>query len=94
MSKGAINEHEGLSFEALKKTFSGRDLFKDKTWLLSPQAFGLSVTEMKEIQALGQACYDFYRALELLYIRSSQGKNLLRNRELLASLVCVVPYRL
>ena len=39
---------------------------------------------MKEIQALGQACYDFYRALELLYVRSSEGKNLLRNRELLA----------
>ena len=84
MSEGVINEHDGLSFEALKKTFSGRDLFKDKTWLLSPQAFGLSATEMKEIQALGQACYDFYRALELLYVRSSEGKNLLRNRELLA----------
>ena len=84
MSEGVINEHEGLSFEALKKTFSGRDLFKDKTWLLSPQAFGLSANEMKEIQALGQACYDFYRALELLYVRSSEGKNLLRNRELLA----------
>ena len=84
MSEGVINEHDGLSFEALKKTFSGRDLFKDKTWLLSPQAFGLSASEMKEIQALGQACYDFYRALELLYVRSSEGKNLLRNRELLA----------
>ena len=52
--------------------------------MLSPQAFGLSSIEMKDIQALGQACYDFYRALELLYVRSSEDKNLLRNRELLA----------
>ena len=84
MNEGRMNEAEGLSFEVLKSTFKERDLFKDKTWLLSPQAFGLSGAELKEIKALGQACYDFYRALELLYVRSSQGKNLLRNRELLA----------
>ena len=84
MNESLKNEGEGLSFEVLKSTFEGQDLFKDKTWLLSPQAFGLSGAELKEIKALGQACYDFYRALELLYVRSSQGKNLLRNRELLA----------
>ena len=76
MSEGVINKHDGLSFEALKRNFRGV-IFKDKTWLLSPQAFGLNASEMKEIQVLGQACYDFYRALELLYVRSSEGKNLL-----------------
>ena len=84
MKEGLTNERDGLSFEVLKSTFEGRDLFKDKTWLLSPQAFGLSGAQMKEVEALGQACYDFYRALELLYVRSAEGKNLLRNRELLA----------
>ena len=84
MNDGVINEMEGLSFDVLKSAFGGQDLFKDKTWLLSPKAFGLSGDQVKEIQALGQACYDFYRALELLYVRSSEGKNLLRNRELVA----------
>ena len=84
MNDGVMNETEGLSFEVLKSTFGEQDLFKDKTWLLSPRAFGLNRTQMKEIEVLGQACYDFYRALELLYVWSSEGKNLLRNRELLA----------
>ena len=55
MNDGVMNETESLSFEVLKSTFGEQDLFKDKTWLLSPRAFGLNRTQMKEIEVLGQA---------------------------------------
>ena len=77
-------KEKGLSFEALKSAFESQDLFENKTWRWSPKAFGISKDQLQQIQDLGQACYDFYRALELLYLRSKEGKNLLRNRELIA----------
>jgi hypothetical protein len=64
--------------------FSDQSLFENKTWLYSPEAFPLSSAQLKQIEQIGQACYDFYRALETLYIRSAEGKNLLRNRSLKA----------
>ena len=80
-------EQSGLTFEHLRKSFGQQDLFKDKTWLCSPQAFPISRQQLRVIEALGGASYEFYRALELLYERSYQGKNLLRNRKLQASWV-------
>jgi len=77
-------KEKGLSFEALKSAFESQDLFENKTWRWSPKAFGVSKDQLQQIQDLGQACYDFYRALELLYLRSKDGKNLLRNRKLIA----------
>ena len=75
---------EGLSYEGALQAFSDQSLFENKTWRYSPQAFALSPRQVAEIKKIGQACYDFYRAQEMLYIRSATGKNLLRNRELLA----------
>ena len=46
-----------------------------------------SSRQVAEIRKIGQACYDFYRALETLYLRSVEGKNLLRNRDLVADWV-------
>ncbi|MFP4069170.1 MAG: hypothetical protein ACOCVJ_00720 [Verrucomicrobiota bacterium] len=75
---------EGLSYEAARQAFSDQSLFENKTWRYSPQAYGLSAPQVKTIRQIGQACYDFYRAQETLYLRSVEGKNLLRNRELFA----------
>ena len=74
----------GLSYESALQAFSDQSLFENKTWRYSPQAFALTRRQVAEIRKIGQACYDFYRAQETLYIRSAEGKNLLRNRELTA----------
>lgn len=82
MSKAAPSP--GLTYEAAQSAFSDQSLFEDKTWRYSPRAFPLSSRQVNEIKNIGKACYDFYRALETLYLRSVENKNLLRNRDLLA----------
>lgn len=79
-----INSTSGLSYEAAIQAFSDQSLFENKTWRYSPEAFSLSAAQVDEIRLIGQACYDFYRAQEALYLKSVEGKNLLRNRELKA----------
>jgi hypothetical protein len=74
----------GLSYADALQAFSDQSLFENKTWRYSPEAFPLTTAQVKEIRLIGQACYDFYRAQEVLYLRSVEGKNLLRNRELKA----------
>jgi len=73
-----------LSYEAAQQAFSDQSLFENKTWRYSPQAFPLTAKQVSEILKIGQACYDFHRSLETLYLRSVEGKNLLRNRDLVA----------
>lgn len=75
---------EERTFENLKKVFSEQSLFEDKTWRISPEAWPLTDREVDEIEKIGQACLEFYRASELLYTRSHEGKNLLRNAGLKA----------
>jgi hypothetical protein len=72
----------GLTFEGLKQAFAGQALFEDKTWRISPEAWPLTQKQVKEVEQIGQACLEFYRASELLYMRSWEGKNILRNAEL------------
>ncbi|WP_269522504.1 hypothetical protein [Coraliomargarita parva] len=79
-----IDSPDGLSYEAALQAFSDQSLFENKTWRYSPQAFPLNSSQVKQVRQIGQACYDFYRAQETLYLRSVEGKNLLRNRELVA----------
>lgn len=74
----------GLTYETLRDAFSAQNLFEDKTWRISPEAWTLSEREMRTVEEVGQACLEFYRASELLYMRSREGKNLLRNAELTA----------
>ena len=78
------NSTNGLSYADAQQAFSDQSLFENKTWRYSPQAFPLSRKQVAEIRKIGQACYDFHRALEALYLRSVEGKNLLRNRDLVA----------
>ena len=75
---------QGLSYEAVQQTFAQQSLFENKTWRYSPVAFPLDAKQVAEIELIGQACYDFYRAHESLYLRSATDQNLLRNRELKA----------
>jgi hypothetical protein len=73
-----------LSYEDALQAFSDQSLFENKTWRYSPEAFPLSPVQVKQIEQIGKACYEFYKAQETLYLRSVEGKNLLRNRPLKA----------
>ncbi len=73
-----------LEFQALKSAFASQSLFEDKTWRLSPYAWPILGAQAQELEAIGSACLEFHQALETLYLRSASGKNLLRNKPLLA----------
>jgi hypothetical protein len=77
-------EERGHSYQFLKETFENTHLFEDKTWKLSPHAWPITKDQLAEIKKLGQACLDFHKALEILYLRSTEGKKLLRNKNLVA----------
>jgi len=73
-----------LTHDSLRSAFSAQSLFEDKTWQLSPQAWPLTPAQAAELEQIGAACLEFHAALETLYLRSVAGKNLLRNKPLLA----------
>lgn len=73
-----------LAFDQIKASLGAQSLFEDKTWRLSPQAWPLTPGQLAELEAIGRACHEFHQALETLYLRSAAGKNLLRNKPLLA----------
>jgi hypothetical protein len=73
-----------LSYETIRDALHAQALFEDKTWRLSPAAWPLTAAQAGELDAIGAACLEFHRALETLYLRSASGKNLLRNKPLLA----------
>lgn len=73
-----------LSFETIRAALAGQPLFEDKTWQLSPTAWPLSAEQAAQLEGIGAACLEFHQALETLYLRSVAGKNLLRNKPLLA----------
>lgn len=74
----------GLSHETLRSALSAQPLFEAKTWQLSPEAWPLGEAEVAELEAIGAACLEFHQAIETLYLRSAAGKNLLRNKPLVA----------
>ena len=73
-----------LSHEQLRSAFAAQPLFEDKSWQLSPDAWPLTREQVAELEAIGAACLEFHQALETLYLRSAAGKNLLRNKPLVA----------
>ncbi|AOS45199.1 hypothetical protein Verru16b_02277 [Lacunisphaera limnophila] len=73
-----------LTHEQIKTALSGQPLFEDKTWQLSPAAWPLTPEQVRELEQIGAACLEFHQALETLYLRAVAGKNLLRNKPLLA----------
>lgn len=81
---GFAGRMSGLSYQRITDALAQTPLFEDKTWQLSPEPWHLSPKQVEQIEAIGQACLDFYRALDSLYLRATEGKNLLRNKELKA----------
>lgn len=73
-----------LSFESLRAALAAQPLFEDKSWQLSPEAWPLTPEQVSQLEAIGSACLEFHQALETLYLRSAAGKNLLRNKPLVA----------
>jgi len=71
-----------LDYPQIREALEAQELFEDKTWRFAPEAFPLSPAQLRELEAIGQACVEFYRALELLYQRSAEGRNILRNGEM------------
>lgn len=74
-----------MEFSHLRSAFAAQSLFEDKSWRLSPQAWPLTPEQIGELEQIGRACLEFYQALETLYLRSASGRNLLRNKTLVAS---------
>jgi hypothetical protein len=73
-----------LTYESLHSALSAQPLFEAKTWQLSPEAWPLTRGQVEELEQIGGACLEFHQALETLYLRSAAGRNLLRNKPLLA----------
>ncbi|ACB77511.1 hypothetical protein [Opitutus terrae] len=73
-----------LSYEHIHAALTSQPLFEAKSWQLSPQAWPLSREQIVQLEAIGAACLEFHQALESLYLRSAGGRNLLRNKPLLA----------
>jgi hypothetical protein len=73
-----------LDHDVLQSALAATPLFEDKTWRLAPEAWPLTPAQVEELREIGAACLEYHRALETLYLRSAGGKNLLRNKALLA----------
>jgi hypothetical protein len=73
-----------LAYEQIHAALAAQPLFEAKSWQLSPEAWPLAPAQVEQLEAIGAACLEFHQALEALYLRSVAGKNLLRNKPLLA----------
>jgi len=73
-----------LAYEHIRSTLAAQPLFEDKTWQLSPEPWPITPDQLTQLESIGAACLEFHQALENLYLRSVAGKNLLRNKPLVA----------
>lgn len=73
-----------LPYATIRAALEAQPLFEAKSWQLAPSAWPLTAEQAEELEQIGQACLEFHQALETLYLRSHAGKNLLRNKPLLA----------
>ncbi|MBI3886544.1 MAG: hypothetical protein HY302_12570 [Opitutae bacterium] len=73
-----------LAYDTIRAALGAQELFEAKSWQLSPQAWPLTPEQAAQLAQIGAACLEFHQALETLYLRSVAGKNLLRNKPLLA----------
>jgi len=70
-----------LTGAEIARAFAETELVEGKTWRVSPEAWPLSKKQYDEIRLIGGYCFEFVSAVERLYVRSSQNKKLLRNRD-------------
>ncbi len=68
----------------IREAFDKQPLFENKTWRLSPWAWPLAPEQVAELERIGEACLEFHRALETLYLRSAENKKILSNKPLRA----------
>ena len=73
-----------LSHERIRSALAAQPFFEEKSWQLSPDAWPLAAAQVAQLEAIGTACLEFHQALETLYLRSAAGRNLLRNKPLVA----------
>jgi hypothetical protein len=73
-----------LTHDQLKAAFASQSLFEDKSWRLSPEPWVMDQAQVRELEEIGTACLEFHKALETLYLKSVGGRNLLRNKPLMA----------
>ena len=73
-----------LAYNTIRDALEQQELFEDKTWQLAPRPWPLTPEQRDELLAIGKASLEFYQSLEWLYTRSLAGKNLLRNKTLVA----------
>ena len=73
-----------LAHDTIRSALDAQELFEAKSWRLSPQAWPLTPAQAEQLGQIGAACLEFHQAMETLYLRSAAGKNLLRNKPLLA----------
>lgn len=73
-----------LTYADIHSALDTQPLFEAKSWQLAPAAWPITPEQAEELTLIGAACLEFHQALETLYLRSASGKNLLRNKPLLA----------
>jgi hypothetical protein len=84
MSNPPTDSVPHLPYDRIQAALAAQPLFEAKTWQLSPEAWPLSHDQVAQLDAIGTACLEYHQALENLYLRAAAGKNLLRNKPLLA----------
>src|SRR5665811_152931 len=58
----------------VRKHMPVEGLFADHDWRTSPVPFPLGPVVAKEVESLGRVLLQFYRAVNLLYRKSAEGK--------------------
>jgi len=67
-----MNPHESAQF--IRESLPSGGLFAGMEWKISPAPFPLGENLAKEIESLGRVLLQFYRATNLLYRKSVEGK--------------------
>ena len=62
------------SAEAVRRALPHEGLFAGHEWRVSPDPFPLSPVIVSELESLGRVLLQFYRAVNLLYRKSLEGK--------------------
>jgi hypothetical protein len=68
------NDQAAASARRVRNSLPARGLFAGQSWRISPAPFPLGPALAKEIESLGRVLLQFYRAVNLLYRKSAEGK--------------------
>lgn len=68
------NDQAAASARSIRDSLPTNGLFAGQEWRIAPQPFSLGPALAKEIESLGRVLFQFYRAVNLLYRKSAEGK--------------------